>query len=75
MRASAVGFCSTISRIGSILAPVIVEISVQRLNLPWIPYLAFGIASVLGGCSVVKLPETMNSELPDTVEEALEIRQ
>jgi hypothetical protein len=38
---------------------------------PDIPFLIFGVATLIGGMSAYLLPETKGKKLPDTVQEAL----
>ena len=38
---------------------------------PDIPFLIFGVATLIGGFSAYLLPETRGKKLPDTVQEAL----
>jgi len=68
MRNSAVGMCSTLARFGGILAPTVAQLGYYR---PDIPFLIFGVATLIGGLSAYLLPETKGKKLPDTVQEAL----
>jgi hypothetical protein len=70
MRNSAVGMCSTLARIGGILAPTVAQLGYAR---PQIPFLIFGSATLIGGATAFLLPETMGHQLPDTVQEAVEM--
>lgn len=62
--------CSMIGRAGSMLAP---QIPLLAKFMPSLPLLIFGIVSIVSGLLVIQLPETRNTRLPDTVEEAVEI--
>lgn len=62
-----VGASSMCARIGSMIAPFAAGLSVVQ---PWIPPLIFGIIPLLGALLCLRLPETLNCELPDTLEEA-----
>ncbi|KYN15387.1 WD repeat and HMG-box DNA-binding protein 1 [Trachymyrmex cornetzi] len=62
-----VGLGSTSARIGSIIAPFIATMGAIE---PWLPPVIFGIAPILGATLCLFLPETMNCELPETIEDA-----
>ena len=68
MRNSAVGMCSTLARFGGILAPTVAQLGYYR---PDMPFLIFGVATLIGGLAAYLLPETKGKKLPDTVQEAL----
>lgn len=70
MRNSAVGMCSTLARLGGILAPTVAELGYKR---PELPFLIFGIATLIGGIAAYLLPETKGKKLPDTVQEAVKM--
>lgn len=71
MRNSSIGICSTLARIGGILAPSVAELGVKH---PQAPFLIFGFATILGGLGAFLLPETNGKKLPDTVQEAVEMK-
>ncbi|XP_072887488.1 solute carrier family 22 member 6-A-like isoform X2 [Hemitrygon akajei] len=61
-----VGFANTMARVGAIVAPMV------RLSgdyLPFIPMIIYGGMAILSGASAFALPETLNTQLPDTVED------
>lgn len=62
--------CSMIGRAGSMLAP---QIPLLAKWAPSLPLIVFGVASLVSGLLVLQLPETRNTRLPDTVEEAIDI--
>ena len=72
MRNSAVGMCSTLARFGGILAPTVAELGYYKPNMP---FLIFGIATLIGGFAAYLLPETKGKKLPDTIEEAVKIQE
>ncbi|KAH1020281.1 hypothetical protein HUJ04_009970 [Dendroctonus ponderosae] len=41
-----------------------------RFVEPWIPPIIFGVAPLIGAMLCLKLPETLDCKLPDTIEEA-----
>ncbi|KAL3277354.1 hypothetical protein HHI36_012704 [Cryptolaemus montrouzieri] len=62
-----VGTSSMCARIGSMAAPFIAGLAPVS---PWAPTLIFGIVPLIGAVLCLKLPETLNCRLPDTIEEA-----
>lgn len=62
-----VGTSSMCARIGSMTAPFVAGLSTVA---PWVPTLIFGIMPLVGAVLCLKLPETLNCKLPDTIEEA-----
>ncbi|KAK9884735.1 hypothetical protein WA026_007580 [Henosepilachna vigintioctopunctata] len=62
-----VGTCSMCARIGSMVAPFVAGLSTVA---PWVPTVIFGTVPLLGAILCLKLPETLNCKLPDTIEEA-----
>ena len=68
MRNSAIGMCSTLARIGGILAPSVAQVGYYQ---PEIPYFIFGFSTLIGGACAFLLPETKGKKLPDTVEDAI----
>ncbi|XP_038048035.1 organic cation transporter protein-like isoform X2 [Patiria miniata] len=67
LRTVGMGVCSMASRIGGIIAPLIL-----LLDDVWAPFplLLFGAPSILAGLLAFLLPETRGKCLPETVEEA-----
>ncbi|CAK1550285.1 unnamed protein product [Leptosia nina] len=59
--------CSSIGRLGSLLAP-----QTPLLMTYWsgLPAFIFGASSLLSGALTILMPETANTQLPDTVQEA-----
>lgn len=68
IRNSCIGACSMISRMGVIIAPVIN--SLGETGWKPLPFLIFGIFSLLASLSTILLPETMNRKLPENIEDA-----
>ncbi|CAH0764664.1 unnamed protein product [Diatraea saccharalis] len=62
--------CSAVGRLGSLIAP-----QTPLLISYWsgLPALIFGLTSLLSGVLTLLMPETANTELPDTVAEAEQI--
>jgi OCT family organic cation transporter-like MFS transporter 4/5 len=74
IRNTGMGCCSMMARIGSMTAPLMIGLG-DTLNMPNLPFLAFGITGLIGcGCALM-LPETLNKKLPDTIQEAERINK
>ena len=67
VRTSSLGLCSTLARVGALLAPLI---SGLDSFLPVLPFLLMGSGSILAGAASFLLPETKGARLPETIEEA-----
>ncbi|TSL04328.1 Solute carrier family 22 member 6 [Bagarius yarrelli] len=63
------GWVSTMARLGAMVAPLILLISD---TIVWIPGLIYGGAPILCGIFAYFLPETLNTPLPDTIQDAEE---
>jgi len=66
VRSSGVGLCSMVGRVGSIVAPLIVDLAAYGL---WVAPLIFGIFSILAMLGTIFLPETRGTPLPETLED------
>ncbi|XP_017164229.1 solute carrier family 22 member 5-like [Poecilia reticulata] len=64
LRNTAVGACSTASRIGSIIAPYFIYLRTYSVSLP---YIIVGSLTVLTGLLSLLLPESFGMPLPDTI--------
>lgn len=67
IRSGGVGFFSTFSRFGALLAPFMPLLKIVYEHLP---FLMFGATAFIAGTLANFLPETLGRKLPDTVEEA-----
>ncbi|CAH1388549.1 unnamed protein product [Nezara viridula] len=65
IRNSLMGFCSTLGRVGSMIAP-----QMPLLAAYVDPVLIFGAASFVAASLALYFPETLNCKMPDTIEEA-----
>ncbi|XP_058271644.1 solute carrier family 22 member 6 isoform X1 [Hemibagrus wyckioides] len=63
------GFASTMARIGSMAAPVVLFLDEV---FPALPSVVYGAAAILAGLTAFLLPETLNVTLPDTIEDVEE---
>jgi len=73
IRSSGVGVCSLMARIGGFSAPFIAT-SLPKVAGTAAPYLVMGGFSILGGLLSLLLPETLGSNLPDTMEDIENIK-
>ncbi|XP_021380087.1 organic cation transporter protein-like isoform X3 [Mizuhopecten yessoensis] len=72
LRNAAIGIFSCGARVGSMVAPLIADSS-QLIGGKMgqaVPLVIFGAASVLAGILTMFLPETLNTRLPETIEDA-----
>ena len=74
IRTVGVGSCTFFGRVGSLLAPQIILLGeVMFSSMPGlVPFLTFGTLCLIASLLVLYLPETLNTKLPDTIEEAVE---
>lgn len=71
MRSIGVGSCSTVARLGAVVAPFAPLLAVYSKPLP---LMLFSGVSVFAAALVLLLPETLGTKLPDTIEEAEKLR-
>ena len=69
VRTKALGTCSMVARLGSLVSPYIASLGSSHQSR-YLPFLIFGVATLLGGATAVLLPETAGTELPGTIAEA-----
>ena len=69
-RNQSVGVCALTAKIGGITTMLL-----DLLTIYWAPapVLVMGLCATLAGVAAVRLPETLNSQLPDTIQEAEQI--
>ena len=70
LRGTAVGSCSTMARVGGIIALVIAPL--DRIWKPF-PMTILGSVAVIAGVCAISFPETTGEKMPETMEEALNI--
>ncbi|OWA52770.1 Carcinine [Hypsibius exemplaris] len=69
LRGAGASLTQTVSTIGLCLSPLIAHLGTHSL---WLPLVIFGVLGMIGGLAALLLPETMNANLPETLEEAEE---
>lgn len=70
LRHTMLGICSMFGRFGSILAPQTPLLAQYYASLPLFLMGGFALCS---GLLVLRFPETLNTKLPDTIQEAVSI--
>ena len=73
IRTVGVGSCTFFGRLGSLLAPQVLLLGELLFSgMPGlVPFLLFGSLCLVASLLVLYLPETLNTKLPDTIEEAV----
>ncbi|NXJ57808.1 S226A protein, partial [Spizaetus tyrannus] len=66
IRQTGLGFGSTMARVGGIVAPLV---KMMDEYYPFLPPAVYGVAPVVAAVAAGFLPETLNTPLPDTIEE------
>ncbi|XP_074528466.1 organic cation/carnitine transporter 2-like [Halichoeres trimaculatus] len=66
VRNTATGICTTVSRVGSCLAPFVVQLSVF---FKYLPYIILGTLAVVCAGAAFFLPESFGRPLPQTIQE------
>ncbi|XP_060068369.1 organic cation transporter protein-like, partial [Ylistrum balloti] len=71
VRNAGMGACSCFARFGSMVAPYVISSAADIGGTlgKAVPLITFGSASVVAGLIALLLPETINKDLPDTIEE------
>jgi len=67
IRNTTLATCSMVARVGGFLAP---HIAALGTSSPKLPFLIFGISTLVGGSTAIFLPETMGRPLPNTLKES-----
>ncbi|XP_071115321.1 organic cation transporter protein-like [Haliotis cracherodii] len=71
-RNSGIGLCSMCCRVGSLVSPyindLVLHIDGRYKNI--VPLLIFGSITALAGVLALRLPETLNRKLPETIQDA-----
>lgn len=68
VRSAVLGAENEAARVGGIAAPWMVLVGAS-LGQPALPFIIFGVASVVAGIAIFTLPETLGAVLPDTMQD------
>lgn len=63
------GWVSTMGRLGAMVAPMVLLMSEA---VAWLPSVIYGGAPILSGVFAYFLPETLNTPLPDTIQDTVD---
>ena len=69
IRTTSVGFCSMSSRLVSIAAPYL-TLYLPAVTFKQMPFIVFGLATLLAAVASAFVPESLGHPMPDTIEEA-----
>nr|CAH0104624.1 unnamed protein product [Daphnia galeata] len=69
-RGLTIGLCSTVGKVGGILAPVMSAIGAKNRSLP---YIVFGCVNLIVGALSLMLPETKGLPIPATIQDAKDL--
>lgn len=78
VRTKALGLCSIASKFGTIAAAPIGDFAKNTFEGGWktgVPMAMFGVTAVVAGALAYLLPETLNRELPLTIEDAVNLKR
>jgi len=72
IRSVGVGTCTFFGRVGSLLAPQVLMLGEMMFadKPSLVPFLTFGTLCLISGLMTLLLPETLNTQLPDTIEDS-----
>ncbi|XP_070699276.1 organic cation/carnitine transporter 2-like [Pempheris klunzingeri] len=68
LRNTATGTCTMVSRVGSCIAPFLLQLGVY---FKYIPYITLGTLAVVSAVAVLFLPESFGRPLPETIQQML----
>ncbi|XP_070773142.1 organic cation/carnitine transporter 2-like [Enoplosus armatus] len=66
LRSTATGTCTTVSRVGSCIAPFLLQLSVY---FKYLPYITLGTLAVVSVFATLLLPESFGRHLPETIQQ------
>ena len=76
IRATAIGTCSTMARVGGALAPIVGKFLIELGTIPEeVPLCLFGAFGIAGGLCALLLPDTVGFPLPDSLDDVEEIKR
>ena len=76
IRATAIGTCSTIARLGGFLSPIVGKYFIHFGTIPEeVPMILFGAFGIAGGVCALLLPDTVGFPLPNSFDDVEEIKR
>uniref|UniRef100_A0A8C5B2E5 Solute carrier family 22 member 6, like n=1 Tax=Gadus morhua TaxID=8049 RepID=A0A8C5B2E5_GADMO len=66
LRQSGLGWVSMMARLGAMAAPLVLLLGEY---VTWLPGFVFGLVPLVSGIAALLLPETLNTPLPDTIQD------
>ena len=76
IRATAIGTCSTMARVGGALAPIVGKFLIELGTIPEeVPLCLFGAFGMAGGLCALLLPDTVGFSLPNSFEDVEDIKR
>ncbi|GFS12318.1 solute carrier family 22 member 1 [Elysia marginata] len=75
LRAGATGACSSSARIGGVAASYLANLTVEGRVGHLLPQIIFGSLGLVAGLTALTLPETNQAKLPDSLEEAVQMKR
>lgn len=72
IRSAALGICGFMGRVGNLLSPQVMHLGDD--DRAWLPFVLIGALLLAVSSSSLLLPETLGSELPATLEDAIALR-
>ena len=76
IRATAIGTCSTIARLGGFLSPIVGKYLIHFGTIPEeVPMILFGAFGIAGGVCALLLPDTVGFPLPNSFDDVEEIKR
>ncbi|KAK3922607.1 Solute carrier family 22 member 6 [Frankliniella fusca] len=72
IRSAALGICGFMGRVGTLLSPQVMHLGND--DRAWLPFVLIGALLLAVSSSTLLLPETLGSELPATLEDAVALR-
>ena len=69
VRTSALGICSVMARVGAIITPQLALLLPSLSPIPDLHLYIFSLVSILGSILAITLPDTVNTNLPDTFDQ------
>ena len=73
VRTSALGICSVMARVGAIISPQLALLLPSLSPIPDLHLYIFSLVSILGSVLAIVVPDTVNTNLPDTFDQVTQL--